>query len=323
MRIKSILVPQEVAEICFLSEALMWAAFRRFPLASTTAEGWEGRREFDWMEGLSSHIGDDIPDDAECAFAGLSPPLSYEDRLSPKQPIPPEHYRHSLNNPELPDRYRESLQQQLEDSIKFEAAVSSWHTDLRDFIDLHQSRLFMALREAKLEAEGIKLPAKTYESSVGKLEETKWEGWSRSEWVGIPPDFWRSDGINWRESWAEGRDAAYALIQVTTEALFDCFPPPPPEGSNAVRVGHNWMLPLAERDENLVRKSRGRPPLHWDSFHVEVAARIQAGTLPEKQEAFIAEMQQWCLKEWHHEVARTTLLQKIKPYYDRFVRNSE
>ena len=42
-----------------------------------------------------------------------------------------------------------------------------------------------------------------------------------------------------------------------------------------------------------------------------------------KQEAFIAEMQQWCRQRWDRDVARSTLLQKVKPYYDALIRKSE
>jgi hypothetical protein len=64
----------------------------------------------------------------------------------------------------------------------------------------------------------------------------------------------------------------------------------------------------------------GRPSFKWDEFHLEIAERLQKGVLPTKQKAFISEMQQWCKTQWGREVARSTLLQKIKPYYDAFVR---
>jgi hypothetical protein len=321
MRIRTVLVPQEVAEICFLSEALMWTAFKRFP-PSVTVEGREVRREFDGMDGLSPNFHEDIPNDAECAFAGLPSRPTHEGRLFEVQHEPPEHIRRSLEASDIPQRYRESLQRELEDSIEFHAAKSLWEEGLKGLLDLHQTRLFMALREGKLEAEGVKLPEKTSEASLAKLDQKKREGWSWGEWVSIPPDFWRSTGINWRQSWAEGRHAAYALIQVRTGPLFDCFPPSEPDGSNAVKVGHSWMPLSTQSAESRVRTNRGRPPYDWDSFHVEVAARIQADGLPAKQEAFIADMQEWCLKEWRCKVGRSTVLQKINPYYVRFVKNS-
>jgi len=54
-----------------------------------------------------------------------------------------------------------------------------------------------------------------------------------------------------------------------------------------------------------------------------MAKRISEGLLPEKQEAGIADMQDWCARRWGKSVGRSTLLQKIKPYYDGFIRKSE
>ena len=67
----------------------------------------------------------------------------------------------------------------------------------------------------------------------------------------------------------------------------------------------------------------GRPSFRWDEFNVEIAKRARDGSLPDKQEAMIGEMQIWCKKRWDVDVARSTLLQKIKPYYDALVRKSE
>jgi hypothetical protein len=51
-------------------------------------------------------------------------------------------------------------------------------------------------------------------------------------------------------------------------------------------------------EETLRRKATGRPPFKWDEFHVEIARRLKSTELPAKQEAFIAEMQQWCSQKW-------------------------
>jgi hypothetical protein len=130
MRIKTILAPQEVAEIYFLGEALMWAAFNRFPLASTTVDGWEGRREFEWMEGLNPNLDEDIPDDAECAFASLPSRPTYEERLPWNQHRPPEHIRRSLAA-ELDDKFRESFQRELEESIEFHTVMNLWDEEMK------------------------------------------------------------------------------------------------------------------------------------------------------------------------------------------------
>ena len=57
------------------------------------------------------------------------------------------------------------------------------------FIDEHRARLFLALRQGKLVAEGIKMPESTHEDSLISLDQSA-RGFR--EWVSIPPDFWRS-----------------------------------------------------------------------------------------------------------------------------------
>ena len=64
---------------------------------------------------------------------------------------------------------------------------------------------------------------------------------------------------------------------------------------------------------------RGRPSLDWNSFYLELTDRIKSDDLPDKQESFIAEMQDWCIKNWNQQVGRSTLLQKISPFYKKYV----
>jgi hypothetical protein len=70
-------------------------------------------------------------------------------------------------------------------------------------------------------------------------------------------------------------------------------------------------------------KLRGRPPFNWGAFHVEIAMRIKSNSFPEKQEALIADMQKWCCENWQQEVGRSTILQKVKPYYDALANKSK
>ena len=79
---------------------------------------------------------------------------------------------------------------------------------------------------------------------------------------------------------------------------------------------------LDESNEEKIKKlkKRGRPSMNWGSFYLELAGRVKNGDLPKKQEAFIFEMQGWCLKNWGREVGRSTLLEKIRPFYQEYVR---
>jgi hypothetical protein len=153
------------------------------------------------------------------------------------------------------------------------------------------------------------------------LTPDEWQQWVDDPWRRIPSSNWLSNGIDWVGCKASGRKEAFALILVSTEQLMAAFPPIQEPAGPAVRIGDCYQIedgPPAARASN-----RGRPPLEWDAFHVEMAKRVRAGNLPQKQEALIAEMQAWCTSVWKRPVGRSTILPKVKPYYSAFMQLSE
>jgi hypothetical protein len=98
------------------------------------------------------------------------------------------------------------------------------------------------------------------------------------------------------------------------------FPAPDGEDAKSVSLVAGQYILNDDQPEKIKKTGqRGRPSLDWDTFFLELAGRIKNNDLPEKQEAFILEMQEWCIKHWGKEVARSTLLQKISPFYQRYV----
>jgi hypothetical protein len=186
MFIDAILVPHALAEVCFLSEALMWVAFSRFPLGAPIHESWDddSRRNMDNMFYLDPNVDVEDPTDAECVSVGLSPRPA---DVTNQAVFGPEYLKEMLDSGDFEDRIQ--LEQALEEAISFREAVARRERELCHFLDLHRAKLFIALREGKLVAQGIELPEKSYEASLARLSETHWEGWSGSEWISIPPDF--------------------------------------------------------------------------------------------------------------------------------------
>lgn len=180
--------------------------------------------------------------------------------------------------------------------------------------------MFVELREGRFRAYGRKLPRPTVEESMAFFStEDDWPGWDETDWTEIPADFWLSGGIDWDGCHADGRDGAYALIVIDCESLLKIFPMStsvPVQG--VFQVGDTLVLREGETSLPLAAPRRGRRPFNWDEFHIEMAGRVQRGPLPAKQEALIAEMQDWCKAKWGLDVGRSTLLQKLKPYYDAF-----
>jgi hypothetical protein len=159
MLIKTILVPHAVAEVCYLSEALMWVAFNRFPLGATVHESWDNsRRDMDQILYLDPSVDVEDPTDTECVSVGLSPRPADLTGLSVWGP---EFLKETLASSDLENRIRPNLEQALAESTAFREDVARWDGELSHFLDLHRARLFMALREGKVVAEGIKLPEKS------------------------------------------------------------------------------------------------------------------------------------------------------------------
>ncbi len=325
MRI-NLLQPVAVAEQCYLSEALWWVALQRFPVEFITENGTDQRIDLKYIDGIEPNLpGDSLVTDEECARVGLPPNPMFDAAERGEFHSEPDHLRW-LMQLELSEADRQELEQRLEVSEAFHAQQHRWDKVLKEFLDLHQARLFVALREGRLQARGRRLGWPTMAECIKALEASEWKDWDEITWEPIPGDAWISDRIDWEGSSCEGRDSTFCLILIDTEALLSCFPTPLPEPFDGVVKISDYLAllePSATVGTSVTRQRRGRPSFDWEALHVEIAKRIAHSTLPGKQEAMIAEMQQWCLANWGREVGRSTLLQKLKPYYDAFVRTSE
>ena len=88
---------------------------------------------------------------------------------------------------------------------------------------------------------------------------------------------------------------------------------------NVIPVGDLYVLDALDQAELTMPRRRGRPPLPWDRFHLEVAALVKADALPRKKEAAIHQFAGWFRNELGISVGRSSIGQKLAPYYDRFV----
>jgi hypothetical protein len=321
----TVLVPHAIAERCYLSEALLWVAVSRFPLGFIAENGVDARVEPKYIEGLEPYLPFDEPvNDEECKSVGLPPNPEYEAHEAGEWHQTPENIRKLLQYDSIDESHRTELQQELQISIAFQQRCDAWDAEFNSFADLHKAKLFLFLREGRLPAFGKMLPRRSHSASLDHLGSTDWKGWDEVKWEPIPPDFWISNKIDWNESRAEGKGPAWCLILVETEVLLKCFPPPAAEQpGNVVKLANDLVLMGDDAVDAKSSTRRGRPAFDWDAFHLEITRRLHANGLPKKQEALVAEMQAWCGKAWRRDVGRSTILQKVKPYYDAFVRLSE
>ena len=65
----------------------------------------------------------------------------------------------------------------------------------------------------------------------------------------------------------------------------------------------------------------GRPPKYpWGALHLEMASLIKEDKLPEKKEACVKYFQDWFRDTSGVPPSRAAVGEKLKPYYDRFVK---
>jgi hypothetical protein len=316
----TVLVPNEVADRCYLSEALLWAAFGRLP-SKISDDQADTRDEGSDIApfGQSPDIEPFILE--ECNKVGLPRPVWEGDYSHLEQ----EHLSHLIES-ERSDQKRYELQRVYYEAEQFRDRLSDWNRKFDEFTEQPRSKLLKALQEERLCATGKEFPLPTIMDSVRfMLDGSEWTGPKYVDREPIPSDFWGSTNIDWRESFAEGvtkeRAVAYGLILVDVAELLKEFPLPNGDPYDAVRKAGGYLV-LTSADEIRGGTTRGRPPYKWDEFHLEMTKRVMED-LPSKMEACVSEMKAWCEKKWNRSVGRSTLIEKIKPYYDEFMRKPE
>jgi hypothetical protein len=322
--VPTVFIPVAVAARCYLQEALLWVAVNRYPIAHFPEHSIDAREDDEYVEGLEPYIPNDEPlSSDECAAAGLSSNPEREDFDTGDFHQTPENLRMIHQMVGLPDDDRKRIERELIEAEAFDERQKAWDAEFESYLDAPKARLFLALREGRVGAVGKPLPLPTYEASLVNLEAQQWEGWDNVGWQPIAHGFWISTKIDWFGCRADGKGRAYGLILVDCEQLFEHFPARVERLDQVVgKVGNALVLDDGPRTTAPRGLPRGRRPMDWDAFHLEVAQRLQEGALPAKQEAFVAEMQDWCRANWRKDVGRSTILSKLKPYYDAFVRTS-
>src|SRR5262249_26375879 len=113
----------------------------------------------------------------------------------------------------------------------------------------------------------------------------------------------------------------YCHISFDTEEVLSVFPGEREEVVGVGRIGDSFVLSDRPRVSR-VSAQRGRPPYPWDAFHIEVADLLRRNELPEKKESGIDNFQ-GCFQPKHGiRASRSVIGDKLKPYYDKFVKAS-
>ena len=321
---KLLLEPHWIAKECFLYEALLWGGFYRYPKSEIVPDHIDIRFDRDAQEDFEPYLPNDYGyiESEEAIRVGLPPNPEYEAIFDEKI--------YMLSTPDtinkllkltIEESEKEKLKKELVESEEQAKIKTEWDKKYEAYIELVESKLFIALREGKIKAYGRKLPHHDFDTAIGILDgsEKSWT-WFDMEHEEIPTTFWRISGIDWSQSSAQNGESHYFHIYVKTYEAMEVFPAPIGEEAKTVSlVAGQYILDEDEIKNIKMPTKRGRPSLDWNSFYLELTDRIKSDDLPDKQESFIAEMQDWCIKNWGQQVGRSTLLQKISPFYKKYV----
>ena len=309
-----VLEATQLAERCFLSEILHWLAFRRLPISKYTLDGEEAR--FSGDESPASF--DDVVTDTECAFAGLPPNPEYAAMLADPRPLGLDYYdallRYDLEETEL-----NKLRQERAQAVEFHHNVAVWQASYDAYLEYFEARIFVDLREGKIRGSAVEVPRRDG-SEASEYIYAEDIALAKQPIVQIPPEIWLASEIDWDNSAIVANSSVFHWVHFSTEAMIAAYPiPSSPVIGKVVPVGDLYVLDALDQAELTMPRRRGRPPLPWDRFHLEVAALAKEDSLPRKKEAAIHQFAEWFRIELGISVSRSAIGQKLTPYYDRFV----
>jgi len=314
-----------------LYEALLWIVFHRIPIISLSENNIDCRIDNEIIDGIEIdqfHIDEVTQEEYKNAGLPINPYI--EAKLKCGYCVDPKQFDDAIAD--TTNDTKKYFLDKKKAAEHFFRMKQRWDRLYANFIERQKIKLYSCFCDGTIEPVGKLLPVNTikeyhnpYDSNEYDFEHHFDDNMYHITWTQIPRDFWLLNKIYWRDSMADGTCGAYCLIVIDTEQLFEAFPPPNDGPILQVsQIGSNYIFTNDQGQAvSPPPSTRGRPSLPWDEFHVEMARRLQAGELPDKQEAAIEDMREWCHQRWQKNVGRSTLLLKIKPYYDAFFRKSE
>jgi hypothetical protein len=313
------LQPVALPERCFLEEVFYWVAFQRLPIIANFDNDGQDIRLSDEM-GYAPDIAHTALTDEEAHRAGIPPDPNWRALIDGTTNLSSAHYDQFLAKEDLDPELRKRWSVEREASIAFEKECALWHPHYERAIEYPCSRIFIALREGRLASKGRLLPALDEDEAVDELE-AKDEGILNIPPTDISPSFWTLKGIDFESSAAKNAVAHYCHISFLTDDVLRIFPGEREDVSGVERVGEILILndgPSRYRSNS----RRGRPPYPWDGFHIEVADLLQRNKMPAKKEAAIEHFQSWFEREHGIRPSRAAVGEKLKPYFDKFIRSA-
>jgi hypothetical protein len=128
----------------------------------------------------------------------------------------------SLN---LDESERESLSRRRMEAAEFSKTLSQWNETYESHLEYCKARIFVDLREGKLQAAGIQIPGKNEEEATDHIEGNELD-LSKQPIVSIRQNEWTARKIDWKSSALFGDEYTFCWVHFSTESVLAAYPIP-------------------------------------------------------------------------------------------------
>lgn len=315
--------PVEIAERCFLSEAIFWLLLREVP----TVEEGSGAANDD------ARFSDDSAGEggywvnltgltlADCEKLGIPPnPIEeLEDFTSDGVTLVTldllDDYEHRGSS--LADMiYQDHSKEEIEKARKLLEKHPEWLEIVDSRMELSRVQILQEILQGKLAVfcrnhiEHVLEDDEDPNEIDAADDEIFIDSDDPRAFVEAPLNVFKAKNIDWQLSCSTIDKLRFRDICVDTMALLRLFPDPDEHAVTVSRVGNVLFL----EDDDLPahnRPKRGRPLLPWAEMHRELGRWIERDSIPDKKEALVAELMEWCKMKWGRTVSRSAIQSQL------------
>lgn len=312
----------------YLVEAVWWISLQRVP-----DDHYGGQRLFEGFPNDGDQpLGIEL---SQTRVLALEKQFTDRAKISPNPMIVSDEYHSSETLLQNLEEYKAFLEQPHSQSVKSTYANvigdiedqlyerDRWLREHRKNLDVELTKLFVPLYEGRLRATGFKIRGSSVDEAKAHIRQHSLL-FSTMKRVPISPDEWSLEGMSWDDCILQTDHHLYAGVAITRDELLSVFPPkckPLKSGGMCdeyIVTSANHRIEFVEEEDSSSRT--GRPTKDWDAFYLELSKRLIENSLPAKQSAAAYEFRIWFKDTLGEKVGLSTISEKLKPFYQEFIR---
>ncbi len=317
--------PVEIAERCFLSEAIFWLLLREVPTLEEGSTANDDARFSDSSEGEGGNwvrLTGLTSDDCEKLGIPPNPIEELEDFTSDGVTLVTlnllDDYEHRGSS--LADTiYQDHSKEEIEKARKLLEKYPEWLEIVDSRMELPRVQILQAILQGELAVFCRNHIERALEDDEDPKEidaaddKNFIDADDPRAFVEAPLNIFKAKNIDWQLSCSTVEKLQFQDICVDTMALLRLFPDPEEHAVTVSRVG-NVLFPEDDDLPAHSRPKRGRPSLPWAEMHQELGRWIERDSIPNKKEALVAELMEWCRMKWGRAVSRSAIQSQLRNF---------